>query len=211
MSNATPSDRAGEPAGDPRLPAAEVTRLIAQVRAGDAGAEGALFESLYDELREIAGRMFASQKPSHTLQPTALLHEAYLKIARPSELEVSDRSHFLNLAARAMRQILVNHARDRVAQKRGGPERQRVPLPDSLADGAGLDSFEVLSLDEALSSLAEVDPRQAEIVQLRIFAGLSHEEVAESLGVSLRTVEGDWKMAKAWLRVRLDDGSEEPS
>ena len=207
----TPSDRAGEPAGDPRLPAAEVTRLIAQVRAGDAGAEGALFESLYDELREIAGRMFASQKPSHTLQPTALLHEAYLKIARPSELEVSDRSHFLNLAARAMRQILVNHARDRVAQKRGGPERQRVPLPDSLADGAGLDSFEVLSLDEALSSLAEVDPRQAEIVQLRIFAGLSHEEVAESLGVSLRTVEGDWKMAKAWLRVRLDDGSEEPS
>ena len=186
----------------------EVTRLIGQLRAGDATAEGALFESLYEELRAIAGRLFASQKASHTLQPTALLHEAYLKIARPSELEVTDRGHFLNLAARAMRQILVNHARDRVAQKRGGPDRHRVSLPSSLSSGEGLEPAELLALDEALSSLAAVDPRQAEIVQLRIFAGLSHEEVAESLGVSLRTVEGDWKMAKAWLRVRLGDSEE---
>ena len=199
----------GNPADFPEL-TGQVTRLLGDLRSGKREAEGELFSILYDELREIAGRLFASQKSSHTLQPTALLHEAYLKLARPGEHSIQDRAHFLNLAARAMRQILVNHARDRVAEKRGGKDRHRVTLHPEFAGEAGLSLLDLLALDEALEQLAALDPRQAQGVELRIFAGLSHEEVATQLGVSLRTVEGDWRMAKAWLgdRLRATEDSE---
>lgn len=180
----------------------EVTRLLGALRDGRQGAEEELYSLLYDELREIAGRLFRSQNPSHTLQPTALLHEAYLKLARPGGNEITDRAHFLNLAARAMRQILVNHARDRSAAKRGGSDRKRVELHSDIA-GGGAGPLEIIALDDQLEALARVDERQARVVEMRVFGGLRNDEIAEALGVSLRTVEGDWRMAKAWLADRL--------
>jgi RNA polymerase sigma factor (TIGR02999 family) len=168
-------------------------------------AETPGFDELYRELHEMAGRIFRSQRSNHTLQATALVHEAYLKMAG-REGAWNDRTHFLATAARAMRQILVNHARDRGAAKRGGGvDRQRVtlsgvPLPEGALD------LDVLSLHEALEELGTLDPRQARIAELRTFGGLTNKETAEAVGVSLRTVELEWRMAKDFLSRKLDDG-----
>lgn len=162
----------------------------------------ALFGALYDELRAQARRLFASQNASHTLQPTAVVHEAYLKMGagKAGAGGWNDRAHFFRTAARAMRQILVNHARDRSAQKRGGGKARRVTLADAAVPGRDLD---VLAIHEALDELAEINERHAQLAELKFFAGLTNEEAANALGTALRTVELDWKMAKAWMAERL--------
>ncbi len=179
----------------------ELEEALARAREGDAEAEQRLFALLYDDLRALAQRVFRSQRRDHTLQPTALVHEAYLKIARGAGRTWNDEAHVLNLAARAMRQILVNHARDRSAGKRGGGEGRRVTL--SGLGGESDPGFEVLAADDALSALARLDERQARVAELRVFGGLTNAETARVLGVSLRTVEMEWRMAKAWLAERM--------
>ena len=179
------------------------TILLQMLRDGDDDAAGQLFEQLYPELHMIASRVFRSQKKDHTLQPTVLVHEAYMKMVGAEKApEWQNRAHFCNVAARAMRQILVNHARDKSAAKRGGPDAHRVTLHDHEAktDDALLD---VLALDEALQQLHEVSDRQARIAELKLFGGLSSAEIAEALSISKRSAELDWKMAKAWLTTRL--------
>jgi RNA polymerase sigma factor (TIGR02999 family) len=179
----------------------DVTLLLHRLRDGEPDAAAALFERLYGELRALAGALFRSQKASHTLQPTAVVHEAFLKMAAGAEWK--DRAHFFAVAARAMRQVLVNHARDGAAQKRGGPAPlERVTL-SGVADSAFERELDVLAVHEALDELARLDERQARIAELRFFGGLSNPEVAEALGVSLRTVELDWKMAKDRLARSL--------
>lgn len=177
--------------------------LFGRVRAGDPAADADLFARLYEDLHATARRVFASQRRSHTLQPTAVLHEAWLKMARAGSRDWKDRAHFLAVAAKAMRQVLVNHARDRAAAKRGGSDRgERVTLSGVAGDdpSAGAD---VLSVHEALEALALLDARPARVAELRVFAGLENREIAEALGVSLRTVELDWRMAKDFLAGRL--------
>ena len=185
-------------------PRDEPEQLLARVRSGDAAAAGELFTVLHDELRGIAGRMFRGQPSDHTLQPTAVLNEACIKLLRASAdgpKDWKDRAHFLNLAARAMRQVLVSHARDGAARKRGG-DAVRVTLGD--VEGGNLSAApDVLDVDSALTELRELDERQAQVAELRFFGGLENREIAEALGVSLRTVELDWRMAKTWLARRL--------
>ena len=168
------------------------------------GTAEQLFAAIYGELRGIAGRLMRDQKPGHTLQPTALVHEAYLKLVNASQVHWEGRSHFLRVAARAMRQILVNHARDRSAAKRGGGWR-RVTINDEI-DGAPDREFEILGLHTALEKLAREDARMAEVVELRVFAGMTAVETAHVLSVSKRTVDNDLKVAKLWL---LDEFSPE--
>jgi RNA polymerase sigma-70 factor, ECF subfamily len=155
-----------------------------------------LLPDIYDELRRLAGRAMKDQRSDHTLQPTALVHEVYLKLASSAGAAPTDRTHFLATAARAMRQILVDHARARGAGKRGGGAF-KVTL--SLAGASEAEAFDLLAFDEALRRLESLDEQQARIVELRYLVGLSVEEVAESLGVSPRTVKRDAAMAKAWL------------
>jgi RNA polymerase sigma factor (TIGR02999 family) len=184
---------------------ADVSDLLARVRDGDEAAAGALFTSLHGELRALAKSVFRSQREGHTLQPTALVNEAFLKMlgrdGAPSPWQ--DRAHFFAVAATAMRQILVNHARDRAAKKRGGGrDARRVTLSDvPFAGDGGL--ADVLDVEDALAALERVDPEQARIVELRFFGGLTNPDIAEVLGRSLRTVELEWRLAKTWLAARL--------
>ncbi len=168
-----------------------------------------VYASVYDELREIAHKMMDPGRKGHTLQPTALVNEAYVKLVGAARVQWQGRSHFKRIAARAMRQILVNHARDRQAAKRGGGLR-RVTIHDEI-DGAPERILEVLSLDDALNKLADRDARMAEVVELRVFAGMTAREVAHALGVSKRTVDGDLKVAKLWLLSEFGTQSKEAS
>jgi len=179
----------------------DATVLLDRLRDGDDGAREELFGLLYPELHARAGAVFRSQKADHTLQPTALVHEAYLKMMTPGAAW-QNRAHFCGVAAKAMRQILVNHARDKKALKRGGGAAGRAITVSDAVDEGGRE-LDVLALHEALEELARLDGRQAKIAELRFFGGLSGKEVAEALGVSLRTVELDWSMAKGWLASRL--------
>jgi len=180
----------------------DATILLGRIRDGDPVASEELFGLLYPQLRNLAGAVFRSQKANHTLQPTALVHEAYLKMMKPGAAW-EDRAHFCSVAAKAMRQILVNHARDRNALKRGGGAVGRsLTVADAVAEGGH--ELDILALHEALEDLAKLDERQASIAELRFFGGLTSKEVAEALGVSLRTVELDWSMAKSWLASRLE-------
>lgn len=165
----------------------------------DAPPIDRLVEGAYAELRRLAERYLGSA--DRTLQPTAVVHEAYLKLAATDPEAWADREHFLAVAARAMRQILVDAARRRLADKRGG-DRSRVTLT-GLPE-AGPDGLDTLSLDEALTRLGALDPRQARVVELRFFGGLTVPEVAQVLDQSTATVERDWRRARAWLRVQLD-------
>jgi RNA polymerase sigma-70 factor, ECF subfamily len=156
---------------------------------------------VYDELRGLAAAYMARERTEHTLQPTALANEAYLRLVGETRIEWKGRAQFLAIAARSMRQILVEHARARAAAKRGG-DYARI----SLSDTSGVfeqSAIDLLDLDEALRALAEVDDRKAQVVELRFFAGLEMKEIAETLKLSLTTVEDDWYMARAWLRRRL--------
>jgi RNA polymerase sigma factor (TIGR02999 family) len=168
-----------------------------------------LLPLVYDELRALAGHYLAGERPGHTLQPTALVHEAFVRLAQQSRVDWQGRTHFLAVGAQAMRRILIDHARGRGRERRGGAAR-RVPL-EGLDPAAPVPAADLLALGEALERLAALDPRQARVVELRCLGGLSMDEVAAELGVSKRTVEGDWKMARAWLRRALREGpADEP-
>ena len=177
------------------------TLLLRDSRQGRSSAHERIFSQLYEELRGMARREFHRGAASQTLQPTVLVHEAYMRLARTESLELQDRSHFFALAANVMRRVLIDHYRQKKAQKRGG-ELQRVPL--TAADGEGESpALDLLALDEALERLNKLDERKCRVVELRYFAGMKLEEVAEALGVSLRTVEADWYFARSWLRKEL--------
>jgi RNA polymerase sigma factor (TIGR02999 family) len=184
-------------------PASDTTQLLAQVAQGDRQSLERLTTVVYDELRAIATRYLAHEKPGHTLQPTALVHEAFLRLVNQREVDWKGRSHFYGIAAQMMRRILVDHARARMREKRGG-DRQRISLRDDLTVSSRRDA-DVLAVEEALGRLAELDAIQAKIVELRFFGGMTVEEVAEVLDMSKRTVERHWTMIRAWLRRELSD------
>ena len=182
----------------------EITRLLADWHAGDAEALERLAPLVYAELRRIARRQIGGEREGHTLQATALVNEAYLRLAGGEGLAVQDRAHFYAVCAQVMRHVLVDHARAHARDKRGGGA-VHVPL-DEAANAAGVGSKEMLALDEALRGLEEVDPQKARVVALRYFAGLSIEETAEVLGVSPTTVRREWRRAKAWLYRAIAEG-----
>lgn len=180
----------------------EATRLLARIGSGDLEAAEELLPLVYGHLRALAGSFFAAQHPGHTLQPTALVHEVYSRLLGGTETAWESRSHFMGVAARAMRQVLTDHARRQRAAKRGG-DRHRITLADQEVQSDTTD-VDLLDLDQALESLATLNPRQGRIIELRFFAGLSVAEAAGILEVSTRTIELDWRMARAWLRKELE-------
>jgi RNA polymerase sigma factor (TIGR02999 family) len=185
-----------------------VTQLLARVSDGDDAAMDQLFPLVYQQLRRAAEAALRSERPGHTLQPTALVHEAYLKLVGSGGIPARDRSHFLSIAARAMRQILVDHARRRGARKRGQGETP-LPLEFPVAyDADGLAFDDLVALDDALDHLSARSPRLRSVVELRFFAGLNEDQIAETLGITTRTVQRDWVKARAWLyrEVYGDDG-----
>ena len=178
----------------------QVTRLLHRMRGGDEQAADELLPLVHDELHRLARGAMAGQRASHTLQPTALLHEAWLRLVG-ADGELRDQEHFLALAATAMRSVLVDHARRRGADKRGGgAEREQL---EGLVLAAEEREIDLLALDEALEELAQAEPLLAKLVELRFFGGLGHERIAEHLGRSLRSIERDWAAARDWLRMRL--------
>jgi RNA polymerase sigma factor (TIGR02999 family) len=179
----------------------DATQILAEINAGNADAAARLLPLVYDEFRAMAARYLHHERADHTLQPTALVHEAYLKMVDQSRVDWQGRTHFFAVAAQAMRRVLIDHARHHSRQKRGGG-RHKIVLDEAVALSPQRDE-EVLALDEALVRLAAVDARQAKIVELRFFGGLTVEEVGQVLGVSKRTIEGDWTMARAWLKREL--------
>ena len=179
----------------------EVTKLLHDWRGGNRAALDRLLPLVYDELRRVAGARLREEAPGHTIQPTALVHEAYVRLAGLDRLSVADRTHFFAIAARTMRQILVDHARRKRSDKRGGGETL-VTLNDAVA-AAGALTVDLLDLDRALDELAALDERMARVVELKFFVGLTLAEAAESLKISHATVEREWAAAKAWLYRRL--------
>ena len=181
----------------------DVTGLLRQITSGDGAAAGELLPLVYTELRNLARRRMARESPGHTLQPTALVHEAYLRLVKDEHLQWENRRHFFAAAAEAMRRILIERARRVAADKHGGGAR-RVPLEDAgLRDEPKPD--ELLALDEALRRLESRDPTMSSVVKLRYFAGLTVPETANALGLSPRTVDRTWAEARAWLYREMDD------
>jgi RNA polymerase sigma factor (TIGR02999 family) len=182
----------------------EVTGLLAEVALGRSDALDRLMPLVYGELRRIARNQMRGERPGHTLQPTVLVHEAFLRLVDQNRADWRNRSQFFGVAAQLMRRLLVDHARRRCAGKRGIP----VTLNEGICQrGAGADqSEEILAVHQALGRLAELDSRQARVVELRYFGGLSVEETAEAIGVATRTVKLDWAMAKGWLKLQLSAG-----
>lgn len=178
----------------------DVTTLLARWSNGDKSALDELAPILYDELRRVAGGVMRGERPNLTIQPTDLVHEAYLRMADQTRLQSRDRAHFLALAARAMRQILVDHWRRRKAAKRGGGVK--IQLEPGI-DVAAEKPAEVVTLDDALQALAEIDPRKAQVIELRFFGGMTAAEIAEVLGVSTATVGREIRFAQAWLHREL--------
>jgi RNA polymerase sigma-70 factor, ECF subfamily len=184
----------------------EVTRVLVRAGSGEASAAEALLPLVYHELRLLAGRYMRREREDHTLDATALVHEAYLRLVDQTRVDWRDRTHFFAVAATAMRRILINHARDRQRLKRGG-EARRLELTD-LTGATPADDLQLLALDESLDRLGAIDARKARVVELRYFAGLEIEDVSGLLGVSPATVKRDWDFARAWL---LRDMTEEPA
>lgn len=182
----------------------EVTQYLQRLGRGDQSVVHELLPLIYDDLRALAGGVFG-RPGAHTLQPTALAHEAYMRLAKPDQQGFTDRKHFLRVAAIAMRQLLADHARHRQREKRGGKDRKRVVLEEAVAVTEGGGGIDLLALEEALQELEKLDERQARIVELRFLAGLSVDETAEVLGISRRTVYLDWDMARIFLRRALAD------
>ncbi|MCL4845681.1 MAG: sigma-70 family RNA polymerase sigma factor [Acidobacteria bacterium] len=188
-----------------------ITRLLQEMRAADGSARErrleVLVDVLYPELRRLAGRLMRRERAGHTLQPTALVNEAFLRLVGDAGIDWESRAHFLGVSARLMRQILVDHARRQQAKKRGGVAFQPLPI-DEARDAAPADRLvDVLVLNDALERLAAVDLRSARVVELRIFGGLTAEEAASVLGVSKRTVDTDWSAARLWLAKQLGPAS----
>lgn len=183
----------------------DVTRLLHEIRKGNRDAERQLIPLVYGELRRLAGAYLRREATGHSLEPTALVHEAYLRLTGIQEIDWQSRSHFFAISATIMRRILVDHARAGQARKRGegwdpvSLNEAILPAPDR--------SPEILALDEALTRLGELDERQSKVVELRFFAGMSEEETGNALGVSARTVKRDWRIAKAWLFKELNCSS----
>jgi RNA polymerase sigma factor (TIGR02999 family) len=179
----------------------EVTELLRSWRQGDAAALDRLIPLVHDELRRVARSHFRRERPGHTLQATALVHEVYLRLVDIDHMTLTNRTHFFAVAARLMRQILVDHARRKRADKRGGGVTMM--SLDEVSPVSQTSIVDVLALDQALDALSSHDRRQCHVVELRFFAGLSIDETAEALGVSAATVEREWAMARAWLYQRL--------
>jgi RNA polymerase sigma-70 factor (ECF subfamily) len=179
----------------------DVTRLLSALTRGDEGAASKLIPVVYDELRRLAGSYMRRERSDHTLQATALVHEAFLKLVEQRSVDWQSRAHFFGVAAQLMRRILVDHARGHLRQKRGG-EQVKVSL-DEVFVFAERQADEVLAVDDSLDELAKIDPRQARVVELRFFGGLNVEEAADVLGVSPKTVKREWSVAKAWLAADL--------
>jgi RNA polymerase sigma factor (TIGR02999 family) len=182
-----------------------LTLILGRARAGDEGARDEVVERIYEELRGVAARLMSRERTGHTLSPTAVVHEAVIRLLGEAVFDqAADRSFLFAAAARAMREVLIDHARRRAAGRRGGG-RKRVPL-DAVVDyfdGQGLD---VVAVHEALDRLAELDGRQAQVMTLRYFGGMTVPEVAAALGVATATVERDWRLARAWLAGQLEGG-----
>jgi RNA polymerase sigma factor (TIGR02999 family) len=178
-----------------------ITALLAELSAGNRDVESRLIPQVYGELRRLAAHYMRSERGNHTLQPTALVNEAYTRLVQQPQIPWQSRAHFFATASHLMRHILVDHARARRAGKRGGLQRQ-VTLDDALLPSSER-TMDVLILDEALENLAQFDPRQARIVELHFFGGLTFAEIALVLKVAERTVKRDWSMARAWLKGEL--------
>ena len=190
---------------------AEITRLLKAWGRGDSAALDRLTPLVYEQLHRMARRYMRSERPGHTLQATALLNEAFLRLVDTRDLDWNDRSHFFAVCARVMRRILVDAARSRAAIKRGGQadraEHSTAINLDQLPDPASETSAQVCALDEALNRLAQIDPRQAQVIELRFFGGLTVEETARALEISPQTVMREWKLARAWLARELSQSS----
>lgn len=186
----------------------DITQLLKQASEGEQRAVDVLLPVVYDELRRIAERSLRRERVDHTLQTTALVHEAYLKLIDQREVQWQNRAHFFAIAAQAMRRILVNHAKGVNRVKRGG-DRSRVALDDAAAVTPDRD-IDLVALDEAMHRLSEFDPRKSRLVELRFFGGMSIEEVAEVLQIAPATVKRDWNFAKAWLLREVTKGDDGP-
>jgi RNA polymerase sigma factor (TIGR02999 family) len=186
--------------------ATEITRLLSRLSAGDRAVADELVAIIYKDLRRLAKHYLAQERRDHTLQPTALVHEAYMRIVQQNSVQWQNPAHFFAIAARAMRRVLIDHARGAKATKRGGT---KISLESALLYSDN-QCVELLALDEALTRLAQWDPRQAEIVEMKFFAGLSVEQIAQALDVSVRTVKRDWNLARAWLYGELTNSLAEP-
>lgn len=179
----------------------QVTTLLNQWREGNQAAAQQLIPLVYQELRRIAAHYLQVERAEHTLQPTALVHELYIRLFSKEAITWESRAHFFGLAAKGMRHILIDHARSRKAEKRGGTQ---VRVSFTTAEGCFSDRDEyVLEVDRILKKLEKVDPRAAKVVELRFFGGLEESEAAEVLGVSIKTIARDWKFARAWLQTQL--------
>lgn len=180
----------------------DITRLLQDLSAGSRGAEEVLFPLVYDELWALAKGYMSRERPEHTLQTTALVHEAYLRLGGMTETAWESRAHYLRVASKAMRRVLIDHARRKRSEKLGG-DRRKEPL-DNAAVFIGDPSLDLLALEDVLRKLAEVEPRMESLVELRFFGGLTVEETARILGISDRTVRNDWRIAKAWLKREME-------
>jgi RNA polymerase sigma factor (TIGR02999 family) len=189
----------------PGSSSSQVTELLVRWRGGDREALDSLLPIVYDELRRIARHYLQGERPSHTLQSTALVNEAYVRMVAQDFPQWQNRAHFFAVAAQLMRQILVDHARSHRASKRGG-NVFKVALDEAEEQPLATD-LDIVALDDALKNLAEMDPQQSKVVELKFFAGLSIEDTAEVLGVSSSTVKRDWITARAWLYRELDRSS----
>jgi RNA polymerase sigma factor (TIGR02999 family) len=186
---------------DPEKPR-EITQMLREWSEGRREALDELMPVIYDELRRQASRYLRGERVGHTLQTTALIHEAYLKLIDQRDVNWQNRAHFFAIAAQAMKRILVDYARERHMQKRGGAD-ENLPLYEARFVTLGEQDVDLVAVDEALSRLAEFDPQQASVVELKFFGGFSIEEIAEALGISPATVKREWNSAKAWLRLEM--------
>ena len=180
----------------------EITQMLIELTDGNSAVVNQILPHIYDELRKLAGSYLRRERSDHTLQPTALVHEAYMKLIDQKQVKWQNRAHFFGIAAQVMRRILMDHARKHKAEKRGG-EADKLPLEEEILLVSQESSSQLIALDDALKALAELDPQKAKIVELRYFGGLSIEETAEVIGVSVPTVNRQWKTAKAWLYGQL--------
>ena len=194
-----------EPIGDPDLAGTSTSELVNRSLGGDHAAADHLIQEVYEKLHGLAQQLLRHESPAHTLQPTALVNEAYMRMVDQKHVDWKGTTHFYAISARMMRRILVDHARGKKREKRGGG-MERILLTDDLCV-TKRDDQDVLAVDDAINKLAKLQPRQAEIVELRFFGGLSVAQVAETLGVSKRTVESDWTAIRAWLRRELSEPS----
>jgi|ERR1035438_2792828 RNA polymerase sigma factor (TIGR02999 family) len=180
---------------------ADITRLLVEAQGGNKDAQSNLASLVYDELHRLAARCMRGERPDHTLQTTILVHEAFIKLVDEGDRSWQNRSHFFAVSAQVMRRLLIDHARSRRAEKRGG---MRVKVEwDETVVVSEQHCEEWIAVDEALNRLSERDPRLSRIVELRFFAGLTEEEIGEVLGISARTVKREWRVAKAWLRAEF--------